>query len=230
MRSRLAAVLSLVFVLGCFSEAHLPNQPVPVSYDNPMLLRIPNHEVVWEGVRDVVSKYFRIDQENQVSLQGNTLTIGWIYTRPQPGATLLEPWDHDSATSYERLESTLQSIRRYAVVKVYPVENGGSGFWVEVAVWKELENVPHPEHATAGSAMFRNDITPSRSDNAGPLAGALPGQPPVSPGALGKAKPGQPGDVPTTWIPQGRDTAVEQRILGEILERFTPEGTPLPVN
>ena len=46
---------------------------------------------------------------------GSTLTEGRIDTFPKPGATLLEPWDHDSADSYERLESTLQSIRRYAV-------------------------------------------------------------------------------------------------------------------
>ncbi len=237
MRSRLAAILSLVVILGCFSEAHLSNQPVPVSYDNPTLLRIPNHELVWEGVRDVVSQYFRIDREEQVRLLGSTLTVGRIDTFPKSGATLLEPWDHDSADSYERLESTLQSIRRYAVVKVYPVENGGSGFWVEVAVYKELENVLHPEHATAGSATFRNDISPNHSDNPGPLSNINPGQlTDVNPGSSTKINPGelskskQPAAIPSTWIPQGRDTAVEQRILGQILDRFTPEGTPLPVN
>jgi hypothetical protein len=209
----------------------VPNQPVPVAYDNPMLLRVANHELVWEGVHDVVSDYFRIDREDQVRLLGSTLTVGRIDTFPQPGATLLEPWQHDSADCYERLESTLQSIRRYAVVKVYPVENGGRGFWVEVAVWKELENVPRPEHATAGAATFRNDMTPDRNANSAPLAGDTPGQPlNVGPGMLGKGKAGKPSEVPSTWIPQGRDTALEQRILGQILDRFTPEGTPLPVN
>ena len=161
MRSRLAAILPLVVLLGCVGEVHLPYQPVPVSYDNPVLLRIANHELVWDGVVDVVSDYFRIDREDPVRLLGSTLTEGRIDTFPKPGATLLEPWDHDSADSYERLESTLQSIRRYAVVKVIPAQNGG--FWVDVAVYKELENVRQPEHATAGSATFRNDISPTRT-------------------------------------------------------------------
>ncbi|MGO9110994.1 MAG: hypothetical protein ACLP9L_17365 [Thermoguttaceae bacterium] len=207
MRGRLAAILSLVVLLGCFSEARLPHQPLPVSYDNPILLRIANHELLWDGIVDVVSQYFRIEREDPVRLLGGTLIDGRIDTFPKPGATLLEPWDYDSADSYERLESTLQSIRRYAVVKVHPVENGGYGFWVEVAVYKELENVRQPEHATAGSAIFRNDVSPT------------------SPSKLDK-----PTGANQSWIPQGRDTVAEQRILGQILDRFAPEGTPIPVN
>jgi hypothetical protein len=214
MRSRLAAILSLIVVLGCVSEAHLPYKPVPVSYDNPVLLRIANHELVWDGIVDVVSDYFRIEREDPVRLLGNTLTVGRIDTFPKPGATLLEPWDHDSANSYDRLESTLQSIRRYAVVKVIPAQNGG--FWVDLAVFKELENVRQPEHATAGSAIFRNDISPNHT--------VTPDLPTRS------VNPDLPNGTNQSWIPQGRDTAAEQRILGQILDRFTPQGTPLPVN
>jgi hypothetical protein len=205
MRARLPAILSLVVLLGCLSEGHLPYRPVTVGYDNPTLIRISNHELVWDGVVDVVSQYFRIEREVPVHLFGSTLTVGRIYTFPKPGATLLEPWDHDSADSYQRLESTLQSIRRYAVVKVIPAENGG--FWVEVAVYKELENLRRPEHATAGSATFRNDVSPARSTN-----------------------PELPAGAKQSWIPQGHDTIAEQRILGQILDRFTPDGTPVPVN
>ena len=163
MRSRLTAIFLLIVVLGCGSGVHLPNQPVPVSYDNPTLLRISNNELVWEGVEDVVSQYFRIEREDPVRCLGGTLTEGRIDTFPKPGATLLEPWDHDSADSYERLESTLQSIRRYAVVKIIPAQNGG--FWVDVAVYKELEDVRRPEHATAGSATFRNDVSVTGNDH-----------------------------------------------------------------
>ncbi len=116
MRSRLAAILLLVVLLGCLGEVHLPYQTAPVHYDNPALLRVANHDLVWDGVVDVISQYFRIDREDPVRLHGNTLFEGRIDTFPQPGATLLEPWYHDSADSYQRLESTLQSIRRYAVV------------------------------------------------------------------------------------------------------------------
>ena len=205
MRSRLAALLVLVAFLGCAGESSPPGQPVPVSYDNPVLLRIANYELLWDGIVDVVSDYFRIEREDPVRLLGHTLTEGRIDTFPKPGATLLEPWDHDSANSYERLESTLQSIRRYAVVKVIPAQNGG--FWVDVAVFKELENLRRPEHATAGAAIFRNDTSPAPA-----------------------VKPETPTGANQSWIPQGRDTAVEQRIIGQILDRFTPEGKPVPVN
>ncbi len=236
MRSRLAAILSLVVLLGCAGEVHLPYQPVPVSYDNPVLLRVPNYELVFDGVADVISQYFRIEHEEPVRLLFNTLTEGRIDTFPQPGATLLEPWYHDSADSYERLESTLQSIRRYAVVKVIPAQNGG--FWIDVAVYKELENMRRPEHATAGSATYRNDVSvPHRNT---PLPGngnadstqpvRIPNQPVVNPDPNAGLSTKQPTGGDRSWIPQGRDTLAEQRILGQILDRFTPEGTPVPVN
>ena len=230
MRAWLAAIFPLVVFFGCASEPRLPNRPAAICYENPARLRIPNHELVWEGVADVVSGYFRIEREDPVRLLGNTLTEGRIDTFRKTGATLLEPWDHDSADSYERLESTLQTIRRYAVVKVIPVESGGGGFWVDVAVYKELENVRQPEHATAGSATFRNDVSVPRGDLA--LGGNAN---PAQPGGASARQGGGVKPLPTaganlSWIPQGRDTVAEQRILGEILHRFTPEGTPLPVN
>jgi hypothetical protein len=211
MRARLAATLLLVVFLGCAGEAHWPSRPVPVSYDNPVLLRIANYELIWDGVVEVIGDYFRIEREDPVRLLGTTFTDGRLDTFPKPGATFLEPWDHDSADSYQRLESTLQSIRRYAVVKVHRDENG-AGFWVEVAVYKELENVVRPEHASAGSAMFRNDTSPNAT---APTSGV---------------KTPLPNGANQQWIPQGRDTVAEQRILGQILDRFTPEGTPLPLN
>jgi hypothetical protein len=212
----------LVVVLGCASDAHWPYQPAAVSYDNPALLRVENHELVWDGIVDVVSDYFRIERQDPVRRLGGTLTEGRIDTFAKPGATLLEPWDHDSADSYQRLESTLQSIHRYAVVKVIPAQNGG--FWVDVEVWKGLENLPRPENATAASATFRNDISPTRNTNADPFSGLNPGPP-----AAGNPKP-VPGALIQSWVPQGRDTVLEQRILGQILARFTAEGTPIPVN
>src|SRR5208283_4664800 len=78
MRARLAAILSFVVLLGCFGEARLPYQSIPVSYANPSLLRIANHELVWDGVVDVVSQYFRVEREDPVRLLGSTLTVGRI--------------------------------------------------------------------------------------------------------------------------------------------------------
>jgi hypothetical protein len=211
MAPRFTAALMLMLLLGCAGEAYRPFGSVAVSYDNPSLIRIPDHDLVWNGVVQVISDYFRIEREDPVRLLGSTYTEGRIDTFPKTGATLLEPWDHDSADSYQRLESTLQSIRRYAVVKVIHAENG-AGFWVEVAVYKELENVLRPEHASAGSAIFHGDTSPNST-------------PPTA-----SVKTPPPNGANQVWIPQGRDTAAEQRILGQILERFTPAGTPIPVN
>ncbi len=205
MRIRLAAIFGLLAFGGCVSSLRWPNQPAPVSYDNPACIPLANHDQVWDGVVDVVGEYFRVEREDPVRQLGDTFTEGRIDTYYKTGATYLEPWDHDSADGYNKLESTLQSIRRRAVVKVIPAQNGG--FWVDVAVFKELENVVQPEHATAGSATFRNDSSLTRVFN-----------------------PDQPTGFNSGWIPQGRDTVLEQRILGQILERFTPEGTPVPVN
>jgi hypothetical protein len=205
MRSIFAAAVLLPLLVGCIGDIHWPLKSVNVAYENPVAIPIANYQLVWDGVEDIVKQNFRIEREDPVRLIGNTLTEGRIDTFPMPGATYLEPWYHDSATDYERLESTLQSIRRFAVVKVIPAQNGG--FWVDVAVFKELENLRQPEHATAGSATFRQDASLSS-----PL------------------KPDQTPGKTQSWIPQGRDTAAEQRIIGQILDRFTPQGTPVPLN
>jgi len=111
-------------------------------------------------------------------------------------------------------------------VKVIPAQNGG--FWIDVAVYKELENVRQPEFATAGSATFRNDVSVPRSDITVPADANQPTG--LTPRRLGELKPTPPTGANQKWIPQGRDTVAEQRILGQILDRFTPAGTPVPVN
>ena len=76
MRSRLAAILPLVVLLGCeiVGDYRYPPGPgvpgapaAPLGYENPMLLRIANHEVLWDGIVDVVSQYFRIERESRSS-------------------------------------------------------------------------------------------------------------------------------------------------------------------
>ena len=137
------------------------------------------------------------------------MTEGRIDTFPKPGATLLEPWYHDSADSYQRLESTLQSIRRYAVVKVIPAQNGGF-------LGRRGRVQGTGERAPAGTRHGRLGHFPQRRL-------AHQHSAPRNPRAL-------PTGANQNWIPQGRDTVAEQRILGQILDRFTPEGTPVPVN
>jgi len=194
----------LLLLAGCAQGPEWtvpPSQPLPAVLDNPLHVPINNPDFVWEAVADVVADYFRIDREEPVRLLGSTLTEGFIETFPKPGATLVEPWDHDSVTSYDRLECTLQSIRRRAVVRIVPAEGGG--FWVDMAVLKELENLKQPQAGTAGAAVFPYTASLTRVTN-----------------------PPRHSDPSLGWIPQGRDSNLEQRMLGQLQFRLSPAGQP----
>ena len=123
-------------------------------------------------------------------------TEGRIETAPQDGATWLEPHRHDSVGKFNRWESTFQTIRRRAVVRVIP---DAAGYLVEVIVEKELEDLPNPEKATAGAATFRND-------------GSLPSRR-LEQVSRTRSSP--------RWIQLGRDPALEQRMLAEIHARLS---------
>ena len=162
--------------------------------ENPCFVPGSNREFVWDQIVDVVDDYFRIQREQRVELAGNVLTEGRIDTFPKGGATWFEPQRHDSVGRYNRLESTLQTIQRRALVRVIPTDGG---FLVDVAVHKELEDLSPPDHATAGVVTFRNDSSPKgHRDRSAPEPTALP-----------------------QWIPQGRDAALEQEIIAQIQMR-----------
>ena len=182
------------FVAGCAVDRTLSDpgwRTQNVFHDNPTFLPVTDHEFVWETMVDVVDDYFQIKQEEPVRAVGSE---GRLDTHPAVGSTIFEPWRRDSASQYEKLESSLQSMRRHAVVRVVPAEGG---HLVDVAVYKELEDVMEPENASAGAATFRHDSSLTRVVN------------PV--GSQG---------INDGWIPKGRDTALEQRILGQLIDRI----------
>ena len=167
---------------------------VPVS--RGVFVPVTNEDFAWEQIVDVVDNYFRVDQENRVQVVGNVLTEGRIDTFPQVGSTILEPHQRDSVGRYNRVESTFQSIRRRAEIRVIPQQGG---YFVEAIVLKELEDLPRPENSTAGAAAFRNDNS---------LHSRLNEQ--VSRTRLSNY-----------WIPLGRDCEVEIQLLEDIHERLT---------
>ncbi len=186
----------------------------PQAPNNTVLVPAMNHDYLWDQVVDVVDDYFQIDQEERVKDVGNIQTEGRIDTFPIPGATLLEPWRKDSVNYHERLESTLQSIRRRAFVRVVPQQNGCGGYLVEVTVTKELEDVPHPISGTAGAATFRYDGSLNRDTEFDADPARIPGDP---------ARPIGPRAITGGWIPvppDGRDYALEQEMLAKIRARL----------
>jgi hypothetical protein len=183
----------------------LPPGPEAVpGLANPILVPVVDDQLAWEQIADVVSDYFTIAREQQARRSGEVWSEGRIDTAYEGGATWLEPHRHDSVGSFNRWESTFQTIRRIATVRVIP---DAGGYLVEVVVNKELEDMPRPEHSTAGAATFRTD-------------GSLPSA---------RADTVSRTFSSPRWIPLGRDTPLEARMLADIHARLagvTTAATP----
>src|SRR5262245_30892495 len=174
----------------------LPAGPEPVSGpQNVIAAPVVDDDWAWDQIADVVSDYFTIARE-QRARRGEVTCEGRIETAPQTGATWLEPNRKDSVGNFNRWESTFQTIRRRATVRVVP---DAAGYLIEVIVDKELEDLPKPEHATAGAATFRND-------------GSLPSR--------RLEQVGRDHRSPF-WIQLGRDGPLEQLMLADIHARLS---------
>jgi hypothetical protein len=187
-------------------------QPVKSSAVIPPL----DAETVWTQMVDVADDYFKVAAEQRVTFANGVPTEGRIDTFPQTGATLLEPWRADSIGFRERLEATLQSIRRIGTMRLTP---DPAGWRIEVVVNNELENLARPMRATAGGASFRNDDSLYRYGTPLPTLGQQVGDQP------------RPVAAPTPnlgWIPLGRDPLLEQRMLAKVLARLGVAPVPQP--
>lgn len=181
LRSILPLAILVVAVNGC---ATVPAFSPPVS--NPVFVRANNPDEAWERAVDVVHDYlFEIERENKLG--------GRLETRYKTGASVLEPWHRDSVGADNRLESSLQSIRRKAFVSVTPFEGG---YLIGVEAHKELEDVAKAANLQ-GAATFLDDNILARDLNA----------------VVGQA-------TPSGWISKGRDEALEQSMLRSFSQAF----------
>lgn len=186
--ARLVAVAAVTIWCGCASmpEVTLPfarNPLKEVVSPNPLMIPSGDFEMVWRQIVRVLDEYFDIASENRLS--------GMIVTQPKIGSTLAEPWAGDSADFQERLESSLQTIRRYAQVTVKPAPEGG--FSVKIEVYKQLEDVVRPDRQNGGRAVFNNVFPINRTRE---IVGPVP--------------------LPLQWIPRGRDIKLEQIMLARL--------------
>ena len=175
-----------------------PGAPMPAAMPgpaNPISVPVVDDEFAWDQIADVVSDYFTIAREQRARRGGDGLAEGCIQTVPLTGATVLEPHRKDSVGSFNRWESTFQSIRRRATVRVIPDANG---YLVEVIVEKELEDLPKPEKGTAGTAVFQSELS-------------LPSK---------RLEEVSRTRQSMCWISLGRDPALEQRMLADIHARL----------
>jgi hypothetical protein len=153
-----------------------------ITVENPVFVPLgpPAYGVVFEKILDVVGDYFEIAYSNRYD--------GRIETFPRISPGLEQPWKPGSPDCYQRLEATLQSMRRRAIVLIQPADDGG--YFIEVTVYKELEDLPQPTRMLAGGSAFRTGPTVERQFE-------------VIDAAV----------FELNWIPKGRDTVLEQLIL-----------------
>ncbi len=159
--------------------------------DNPVYVPLgPNsYAAVFEKVLDVISDYnFEIAYSNRYD--------GRIETFPKISPGLGEPWKGGSPDFNQRLVATFQTIRHRAIVLISPANDGG--YFIDVKVYKELVDMPRPQQALAGAAVFRSDPTLER-----------------------QYEVVEADHFENGWVPIGRDCLLEQSIL-ERLARFDP--------
>ena len=206
-RSALRCMLLLWTIVcggcGLLRSPAAEGDPELAVLPNPLEIPVTDREFAWNEIVDTVDDYFDIAREERVRQVGNVLTEGKIETRPLTGATVTEFWRKDAVPGFELWHGTLQSIRRQAFVRVSPSQ---AGYGVQVMVRKELEDLASPEMATAGGTVRRYDGSLVRPQ----------GRQVVRTDTLG-------------WIPQGRDVALEQKILADLYARMYHAVPPPPV-
>jgi hypothetical protein len=173
---------------GCMSGPLLDNPGrISTSSSCPNPEYVPGNPgaygVVFERILDTISEYFEIAYSNRYD--------GRIETFPRIAPGLEQPWKPGSPDYAQRLLATLQSIRHRASVLITPANDGG--FFVDVKIYKELEDVAQPSRATAGAAAFRSDNTVERQYE-----------------VIDETV------VSSSWIPLGRDVRLEQVILNRL--------------
>jgi len=204
---RLVLLASLLLSIGGGCGTFAPiithaNRAPRAPIDNPAFVTTRDYDLLWEQIVDAVDNNFTIRSEQRVRLVAGQLSEGRLETYPRIGSTLLEPWHTDSTAGYEKLESTLQTIRRRVIVLVTP-EQGG--FWISVEVHKEME-------VAAGQADERLALDGVRFD--GTLRS---GDDDIDPAVSTRG-----------WMPLCRDVLLEQRILQDITARLEDIETDKP--
>lgn len=146
-------------------------------------------DALWERAVVVLNRnHFQVARESKLE--------GIIETEYRGGSNILEPWHSDSVGFQNRMESTLQSIRRRVTINM---QSSGIGVMtLNIRADKEIEDVPGLAANYEGGATFSENQPLSRD--------------------LDQVV-GQSG--PSRWLAIGRDPLLERKLLAEI-QGFLP--------
>jgi hypothetical protein len=145
--------LGALFLGGC-ATGPLQENPILVrpqkvgGCENPVYVPLNGPEayaMVFEKCLDVVDDYFEVAYANRFD--------GRIESYPRVAPGLGQPWKPGSPDLYQRTLASLQSIRHRAIVLITVADDGG--FFIDVKVYKELEDVASPSSTSAGGLSFR---------------------------------------------------------------------------
>ncbi|MEM1062406.1 MAG: hypothetical protein AAF532_15290 [Planctomycetota bacterium] len=188
MRSTRVFAAALVASLAGSGCVALDRATVETHDRNPIVVRANNDEDAWERAVATLHDFkFPILRENKLD--------GVIETDYRVGSGLFEPWNADAVGLGNKLEGTLQSMRRKVFLTLTPTR---AGYEVGVQALKELEDVPGVGRAGGpGRATFQSDRTLRRDLD-------VVGGP----------------NVPGGWAYVGRDHELEAAILRRAASRF----------
>lgn len=151
---------------------------------NAVEVPVDQFDRMWERTVAVLhSNHFEIARESRIE--------GLIETHFRAGSNLFEPWHKDSVGYANRLESTIQSIRRRVTVLFHNSSPGA--VTISVFAEKQIEDVPGLAANYEGGATF---------PESNPLQRDL------------DQVVGQAG--PSRWLPRSRDAALEQSLMRQI--------------
>ena len=180
-----SAIAGLMMAVFCLLPGCLSSPPMaPAGGASTIQIADNQRDFLWERAVVVLNRnHFQVARESKLE--------GIIETAYRGGSGLLEPWNPDSVGLSNRMESSLQSIRRKVTVSMLSASTGTTS--LNVRVDKELEDVPGIAATYEGGATF-SESQPLNRD----LSQVV----------------GQNG--PSRWISIGRDPLLERKILGEI--------------
>ena len=178
-----------LFVIGVFSVTPGCGKSHRVQSDGSISIAAPPRESeanrLWEASSDVLRRHgYRLDRADR--------RAGVMTTWPEESQHFFEFWRHDVDTFKDRLEATVNPLRRWVEVQFKSAVDESPGTF-QVVVHKERLSSPARQFKSSGAAyQFFGETLPSTT------------------GAI------QVTSEDDRWLDLGRDSAMEVRITSMI--------------